>query len=657
VLSLPVGRRTVEQRLVLLTPEYYRIDGKTVDWVSYHRTRELSPDTVRDLIYKHAARSREPLKDLDKRLLVYRFFLQARWTDEAEQELERILRAYPAQRERLQSMRENLSKLLTAQYVERLELAHKVGQHQEAQDRIARFFDLKMASLVSEKAQLRVQELKTHYQTAAGKLKDARRFLETLLTGVPPARRDFFRKATGVIAEELHLDTLGRLETFVTLARDWERAFQQKRPPGQTPEELLGFAVSGWLLGDSAAEKNPDNARRLWEAREAILACHKEPNDPAARKQRAASLAKENLGADVLARMIPLLPPPEPYEKLGARLLEVNGNGQGAGYQVHLPPEYHHLRQHPVLIVLHHSAEKPEQAIGRWADLAARQGFLVVAPAWGKEMKPKYEYTPREHLAVLDTLRDLRRRFQIDSDRVFLFGAEEGGKMAWDVGLSHPDLFAGVMPMAATPRFHNFRYWPNAQYLPFYVVNGDHTGPVVKDTRILFRDWIRWNYPAMNVEYRGRPNEFFEAEVETLMDWMSRKKRARPQKELGFPEEFKTMRETDNRFYWLSANALDPRVLNHAGKAWNQRTVPAKLQARIFTDNQINVRTFGVRELTLWLGPGAVNYAQKVRVNINGAVLVRLVTPSVETLLEDFCQQGDRQRLFWARIDLKVAGN
>ena len=46
---------------------------------------------------------------------------------------------------------------------------------------------------------------------------------------------------------------------------------------------------------------------------------------------------------------------------------------------------------------------------------------------------------------VIDTLRDLRRRFQVDSDRVFLFGWEQGADAALDIGMSHPDQFAGVL--------------------------------------------------------------------------------------------------------------------------------------------------------------------------------------------------------------------
>ena len=650
----------LDQRLVFLTPRHFRVDGVGREWMAFHFTRELGAEAARALVYKHIALKKQPTKDLDKQLLVYRFLLQGGWTSEAERELDKMMAKFKSARERLEPIHDALMRLVTIQFVDAMELAHKVGQHEEVQERLATFARQKMAEHASPETLLRLQEFKNKYQAANEKLADIRGFFKTLPAGLPRQRGEFFARALQAIAQELNHDTLPRLETFLSQARDWERARKQDRRPSQTPDELLAFAVSGWVLGDGVSQKDPDAAKRLWEAREMVLACQQKDEGVLSRRQRVQSFASngKGLGADVIARMIPLLPPPEPHDKLGVTPLklkvEMPGVGQGTTYEVQLPPEYHPQRAYPVLFILHHSGETPAQSLGRWTELAARHGYILVAPLWGKG-KPTYQYTEPEHGRVLGTLHDLRRRFQIDSDRVFLFGCQEGGRMAFDVGLSHPDLFAGVLPMAAVPRFHSFRYWPNAQFLPFYVVNGDHTGVMVKDTRTLFKDWIRLNYPAFNVEYKGRAAEWFEAEPELMIDWMNRKKRVHPMKMLGGPgEEFKTMRAADNRFYWLSTDAVLPRFLNDAAR-WNQNTIPATLQARIFTDNQINVRTHGVGQVTIWLGPGMVDYAQPVKVFINSNALApRKIVPSVEELVEDFCQRGDRQRLYWARIAIQL---
>src|SRR5262249_35737875 len=159
----------------------------------------------------------------------------------------------------------------------------------------------------------------------------------------------------------------------------------------------------------------------------------------------------KGLDATELAQLIRSLPPPEPHP-VSAEVIKLQTEA-GGDYLGQLPPGYHHYRPYPGLFVLHAAAERPLRLLKRFAGLAARRGGIVVAPAWGNGLRATYDYTPRQHAAVTATLRDLRRRFQVDSDRVFLFGHEQGGRMAFDVGLSHPDLFAGVLPMSAAP------YW------------------------------------------------------------------------------------------------------------------------------------------------------------------------------------------------------
>jgi pimeloyl-ACP methyl ester carboxylesterase len=348
-----------------------------------------------------------------------------------------------------------------------------------------------------------------------------------------------------------------------------------------------------------------------------------------------------------------------------------SGGGKATPYHLCLPPDYRHQgRAYPVLFVLHHSNQKATVALEPWKDLAAQYGFILVAPTWGGG---RYGYSAREHAVVLDTLRDLRRRFAVDSDRVFLFGYEEGGRMAYDVGLSHPDQFAGVVPMSAAPEFFSFRYWANAQYLPFYVVNGERSGKASQDNKILFKEWVGKNYPAVYVEYKGRPLDFFEGEPKFLMEWMNNKRRLQPLRQLGIlHEEFKTMRQTDNRFYWLSTTAVLPGYLNQAGPAWNVKTPAATLRGEIRANNDIFIHTTGVGNVSIWLGPGMLNEAEiinekqndkaknarpgemKVKVKVNGgAENFRTFTPSADVLLENVFQTGDRQRLFWAKLDVQ----
>jgi len=312
------------------------------------------------------------------------------------------------------------------------------------------------------------------------------------------------------------------------------------------------------------------------------------------------------------------------------------------------------------LFVLHQGDEKPLDMLNRWSDLAAQHGYILVAPEWNHGKGVTYGYSPEEHGVVLHALRDLRRRFQVDSDRVFLFGYGQGGLMAYDVGLAHPDLFAGVLPMSAAPSYFPGKYGTNAQFLPFFVVGGDRAGSAVQENRSLFKEWVRWNYASFYVEYRGRGVEWFGGELPTMFEWMGRQKRAHPMRELGrvnfsggAGEEFKTMRLTDNRFYWLGAE-VQARYVNDSAR-WNPRMAAATLQANIFSGNQVHLHTTGINQATVWLGPSMIDFTKPVTLRVNNQHVSPIpVHASLETLLEDVYLRGDRQQLYFARVTVKT---
>ncbi len=374
---------------------------------------------------------------------------------------------------------------------------------------------------------------------------------------------------------------------------------------------------------------------------------------------------------DELIQIIRTLPPVEAEKALSEKVIE--GKAGSATYQLQLPPEYRHGRPYPLLIVLHQAGESAKEMLARWSESAAEHGYILVAPQWQSDgaMSGGYTFSEQEHAVVLDTLRDLRRRFNVDEDRVFLFGLGDGGAMAFDVGLGHPDLFAGVLPMGAAPQFNAEICWRNGQYLPFYIMHGNR-GPNGDKVRKQFELWVQRNFPMIWVDYKGRGVEWFGGEVPTMFDWMRNKRRVFPLRRLGtdgngqqFGNEFCTLRACDNHFYWLSSD--DIRNIRHA-ETWNRRIVqPASLFAEISVgekSNHIRVKATGVGQLTIWLGRNSkgedmIDFDKPVTVTVGLGVMRdwinRKVRPSVEVLMEDLYQRGDRQQLFLAKIDLPLA--
>ena len=666
--------RTIHQRVLALSPYYVNTVMKNYAWQSFYLTRELGPAVVRNLLSSHPDFEDNPKLTADERsahrLHYASFMLQAGFDDEALAELTRLDADKPAAAVKAQAdaLRTTIHQFQARDLLESIKRMHNSGQFSTVRKKLAEF-DEKAADVDTVS---KWRELSDIYKTADKATADATRFLTDLPKKLGSDARDAaLVEASAALLAELQPDVLPKLDAFLGQARQAERQRADCKTPSMGPDQLLALAVTGWLgaLPDPA----PERAVRLWHARQFILKYLAAA--PGARDALLSAYQSDRDGAatlDDVTRLIPLLPPaePEPLDDVKDKTVERTAGATGAAvkYLLQLPPEYRHSRNYPVLIVLHQGDEGPEDMLKRWRDAAALNGYILVAPEWSKGLHGVYGYSEREHATVLETLRDLRQHFAVDSDRVFLFGCGQGGAMAYDVGLSHPDLFAGVLPMSAYPEYFSRRYSRNAEYLPFYIVDGDHSGADhAKNVREQFDEWVN-KYPMLWIQYRGRGVEWYGGEVPTMFDWMHGKKRAFPLQQLGGPGSdqlgtcFITHRATDDSFYWLTTDDVQSRCINSETN-WKANTPRATLEAHVnLENNTILLDTNGVNQVTVWLGANSdgvdmVRFDKPVTVRWTRRENVwkdRMVTRSLGTLLEDLARRGDRQRLFTAKLEFSI---
>jgi hypothetical protein len=663
----------VAQHLGLMTPYFVRIDATSkFFWSSAHLTREFPPETVYRMLKVHPD-FLDKAKDKPETIIARRnrlidFLVQAGWFDLADKELTRLAKDYPTQKIRVASARVTLERMRLRERFETIKRLHHAGRHEAVRRQLADFSTKDAPDTVRSA----YRELSSLYASTAARLAQAGKDLDTCVRELKGARYKVLGEAAEEIRKELHFATVDRLDAFLGQVRETQRQRARGRKPVLGPAELLSLAVSGWLLGSPSAESRPDAAISLWRTRKMVRAYLKEA-DSAERKRMLDDHAKAlptRVELDEVAQMIPNLPPAEPARDLSTKpsVHRVRRGRHTVTYRLQLPPEYTHHRRYPVLIVLPREKETPAEMMQRWAVGAAENGYILVSPEWEQGVKNTYGYSPEEHDTVLDTLADLRRRFQVDSDRVFLFGLSESAKMAFDVGMAHPCLFAGVIPMGAGTSYFPGRLWRNAQYLPFYVVNGNKVGPPYTQLRELFTQWVQRGYPGIWVSYKGRGIEWFSGEVPNLFDWMRRQKRAFPLRQLGtdglggsFGNEFCILRPEDNRFYWVTTSDVDPRSCTTVER-WRNSIDPATVTARIdASTNEIFLKTRGLRQITIWLGrnsagshPIDFDKPVTVRLGFKAVWVNRKVAPSLSVLLEDLYKRGDRQHLFLAKIDLSI---
>ncbi len=680
-------RLNVEQRITVLTPRYMRVDALKYNWIPRYFTDEIGPKKARKLVLAYF-KNKTDMKEVDKRLKVFHFFYQARWLDLALAELAEIVKEFPDSESTVAPLRQKVREEQANMFVDRLSRMSEHGQHDQVISQLEAFYKSNFKPLLADTHVLKAQALKSKYRRDSEKLEEAQHLLQEIPKHVTEAEQDLFSAAAKAILGELSYDNVDRLLFFTVYGKQFERELKEKTKLSQSAEEVLAMAITGWLQGSNAAQPKVDIAKNLWKTRTEILRYLTTDNVGQRRVQMEVFnkfAEKNNITPSIIARMIQFLPPADPYEETDSKVLElkiqVPGSQKGEDYYVWLPPGYSHGRPRPLLMLLHSQRDDPKKMIMRFAPLAARHGYVLAAPVWGGGgfLRDSYRYTSAEHDIVIDCLRDIRRRFRVDSDHTFLFGWEEGGTMAYDIGLSHPHEFAGILPMNGNAVLFPSRYWSNGQYLPFYVVDGSHNGTHWKVNRELFKEWIRWGYPMLYCEYKGRSSEWYSAELPKMFDWMSHQKRAHPTRQLGTygrgsarGEEFKTMRQGDDTFYFVSLEEISPRRLN-SFRGWRNRVLPATVQARIVTGNelvtkktgaaqrariwnQINVRSSGVRYVTVWLGPKMIDFDKDVSIRLNSRYYGRTtkIEPSIETLLEHYYINGDRERLFFAKVTLKA---
>lgn len=409
--------------------------------------------------------------------------------------------------------------------------------------------------------------------------------------------------------------------------------------------------------------------------------------------------AGQTVKADpLIAGMFRVGPDHETYQGLFENGRQVEANIPTA-YAVQLPPEYDPRRAYPCVIALHANGVAAESQLNWWAGPATKQflsadrsgeakaatgdsqgrtaepatalpaeksasptkmrlgnamrhGFIVVTPRWSRPDQRNYEYTAREHDAVLRAMRDAMRRFSIDADRVFLAGHGPGATAAWDIAVSHPDLWAGFVSIGPDPEKTLQHYDDNGHYVAAYIVTGNKDQQPLKRYGAILDDYMSYQHDAMVVMYRGRGREFFYEEAERIFEWMktpAHRRRPCPQK-----IETVSMRAGDNFFWWLEWDemlpdvAIDPLLWESA-----PRLKAAEVRGFIGANNDVVISQAPARAFTVWLGPHQpLQFDQPITVRYRTRRVDFRFEGGIRTMLEDVLSRADRLRPYWGRVSI-----
>ncbi|MBI1830298.1 MAG: hypothetical protein HYR84_02470, partial [Planctomycetes bacterium] len=411
------GTITIDQKIGLLTPQYLFAVSMDYKWDLAYATREFEPELMRNMLLRIFNEKKEfkVLKPGERYLQVAAFMHEAGWYQEAETELDNLVKNFPDQQKLAEELLGKVRKQRAELLVESIEQAKKVGQHKVAIERIDQYQRQEYHKIVAPKYGDAAGDLKTDYDRDKVRIEQARKFLKDL----PPLTKKkeaLWTRATAYSVDELNYDTVDRLTEFLRSAAQHETQRKENMPLTQTAEQVLALAVTGWLQGKQAFDTDPKVALDLYSARQFLLG-YLNCDDVVKRTGMLSNFRKDcALPMDVVTRLIRMIPPVEahPADQIDTKIQTMKLPGGGT-YLVQLPPDYHHQRAYPVLFALHSGRDTAEDTLKRLSDEAAKHGFILIAPLWAgnKFLRAKYQYSEREHDVLLEALKDARRKFQV----------------------------------------------------------------------------------------------------------------------------------------------------------------------------------------------------------------------------------------------------
>lgn len=177
------------------------------------------------------------------------------------------------------------------------------------------------------------------------------------------------------------------------------------------------------------------------------------------------------------------------------RSYEFPGTGESIPYALFVPSSYDSSGGAPLIVSLHGLGRSHDWLMGYHGllDQAEANGYILVTPLgyirrgwYGSRKTEDRTDAERSEQDVMNVLQLVRDEFNIDSNRIYLWGHSMGGAGTYHIAAKYPDLFAGLGVAAPAPEpgapMNNILN--NIKHLPIFVLQGDEdTAVPVERTR------------------------------------------------------------------------------------------------------------------------------------------------------------------------------
>jgi poly(3-hydroxybutyrate) depolymerase len=195
----------------------------------------------------------------------------------------------------------------------------------------------------------------------------------------------------------------------------------------------------------------------------------------------------------------------------------LDGAGEIMPYRVYVPTGYREATPAPLVVALHGLGGNEDSFFDSYAGvpvkLAEQHGFLMVAPlgyrvdgGYGALRAGPTDAATRRRLElsekdVLEVVRLMRERYNVDRNRIYLIGHSMGAIGTWYLGAKYPEMWAALGPFAGTG---NPGAVAQMKGIPQIVVHGDADATVsVAGSRAMVAEMKRLGAEVVYIEVPG----------------------------------------------------------------------------------------------------------------------------------------------------------
>ncbi|MHA7129182.1 carboxylesterase family protein [Algoriphagus namhaensis] len=259
-------------------------------------------------------------------------------------------------------------------------------------------------------------------------------------------------------------------------------------------------------------------------------------------------------------------------------------------YALYLPKDYNEKNAYPLVIMLHGAGSNHRLALRRvfgksnapnendveasryfpkWEDV----NYIVAAPY----ARGTAGYQGVAEQDVMQVLEDLKKRFTIDEDRIYLTGLSMGGGGTVWMGLTRPDIWAAIAPVCPAPPQEALELLGNSFNYPVHFFQGG-ADPVVpaEGTKRLVAGMEKEGTDVTYVEYPGVLHDsWVNAYAEGfIFDWFDTYTR----NPYPMKVKFATRQLKYDKAYWIQFTEIAPGEL-------------AKIEATLQEDGSLTITT------------------------------------------------------------------